>query len=196
VLTLSVGMLSSAIYILGDITRLDLDESPPVTQMGLSEAQGLSGGEQEAKVGFEQQKPRGPVLMIRFSTRTKYLRRYAAYNYSNGYWNKPTGLDAVEYNGQLIPTDPSWSGSYAQIQFQVNPMVNLTGHILTAQNTDNIKFNTSLNYYEDIQSFEATERYDDTYWVSYKLYEYSEAALKASHAIGPPEALDVPRALV
>jgi len=75
-------------------------------------------------------------------------------------------------------------------------MVNLTGHILTAQNTDNIKFNASLNYYEDIQSFEATERYDDTYWVSYKLYEYSEAALKASHAIGPPEALAVPRALV
>ncbi len=196
VLTLSVGMLSSAIYILGDITRLNLEEGNPASSMGLSEAQGLSGGEQEAKVGFEQQTPRGPVLMIRFSTRTKYLRRYAAYNYSNGYWNKPTGLDAVEYNGQLIPTDQSWSGSYAQVQFQVNPMVNLTGHILTAQNTDNIKFNTSLNYYEDIQSFEATERYDDTYWVSYKLYEYSEAALEASHAIGPPEALEVPRALV
>jgi transglutaminase-like putative cysteine protease len=71
-------------------------------------------------------------------------------------------------------------------------MVNLTGHILTAQYTDNIRFNTSLQYYEEIQSFEATEPYDDPYWVSYKLYEYSDAALMASQAIGPPEALDVP----
>ena len=189
-------MLSSAIYILGDITRLDLDEGNPVSSVGLSEAQSLSGGEKEAKIGFEQQKPKGPVIMIRFSTQTKYLRRYAAYNYSNGYWNKPTDMEVIEYNGQLIPTDTSWPDSYAQVQFQVNPMVNLTGHILTAQNTDNIKFNTSLNYYEEIQSFEATEQYDDTYWVSYKLYEYSEATLRTSQAIGPPEALEVPRDLV
>ena len=196
VLTLSVGMLSSAIYILGDITRLDLDESPPVSQMGLAEAQGLGGSEEEAQVGFEQQKPQGPVLMIRFSTRNKYLRRYAAYNYSNGFWIRPTDIEPTEYKGELIPQNPSWSGTYAQVQFQVIPMVNLTGHILSAQNTDNIEFNTSLNYYEEIQSFEATERYDDTYRVSYKLYEYSEAALRTSHAIGPPEALEVPMDLV
>ncbi len=130
--------------------------------------------------------------MIRFSTRNKYLRRYAAYNYSNGFWNKPTDLEAFNYNGQLIPLDPTWSRTYTQVQFQVNPMVNLTGHILTAQYTDNIRFNTSLLYYEGIQSFEATKPYDDPYWVSYKLYEYSDAALMASQAIGPPEALDVP----
>ena len=195
-LTLSVGMLSSAINILGDITRLDLDEGSSVSSMGLSEAQSLSGGEQQAEVGFEQQRPKGPVIMIRFATRNKYLRRYAAYNYSNGFWNKPTDLEAFNYNGQLIPLDPTWSRTYAQVQFQVNPLVNLTGHILTAQYTDNIRFNTSLLYYEGIQSFEATEPYDDPYWVSYKLYEYSDAALRASRAIGPPEALDVPSDLV
>ena len=195
-LILSVGMLSSAIYILGDITRLDLDESPPVSSMGLAEAQGLGGGEQKAEVGFEQQKPQGPVLMIRFSTRTDYLRRYAAYNYTKGFWNKPSDIEPTDYNGQLIPQNPSWSGTYDQIQFQDTPLVNLTGHILTAQNTDNIKFNTSLNYYENIQSFEATDRYDDTYWVSYKLYKHSEEDLMTSHVIGSPEALEVPSDLV
>ncbi len=189
-------MLSSAIYILGDITRLDLDESSSVSSTGLSEAQSLSGGEQQAEVGFEQQKPKGPVLMIRFSTRNKYLRRYAAYNYSNGFWNKPTDIESINYHGQLIPLNPSWPRTYAQVQFQVNPLANLTGHILTAQNTDNIRFNGTIQYYEDIQSFEATEPYDDPYWVSYKLYEYSDAALRASQAIGPPEALEVPRDLV
>ncbi len=189
-------MLSSAIYILGDITRLDLDESSSVSSMGLSEAQSLSGGEQQAEVGFEQQRPKGPVLMIRFSTRNKYLRRYAAYNYSNGFWNKPTDIESINYHGQLIPLDSSWPRSYAQVQFQVNPLANLTGHILTAQNTDNIQFNGTIQYYEEIQSFEATEPYDDPYWVSYKLYEYSDAALRASQAIGPPEALEVPSDLV
>jgi transglutaminase-like putative cysteine protease len=196
VLTLSVGMLSSAIYILGDITRLDLDESSSVSSKGLSEAQSLSGGEQQAEVGFEQQKPKGPVLMIKFSTRNKYLRRYAAYNYSYGFWNKPVDIESINYHGQLIPLNPSWPRTYAQVQFQVNPLANLTGHILTAQNTDNIRFNDTIQYYEEIQSFEATEQYDDPYWVSYKLYEYSDAALRASQAIGPPEALEVPRDLV
>ena len=164
-------MLSSAIYILGDITRLDLDESSSVSSKGLSEAQSLSGGEQQAEVGFEQQRPKGPVLMIKFSTRNKYLRRYAAYNYSNGFWNKPTDIESINYHGQLIPLNPSWPRTYAQVQFQVNPLANLTGHILTAQNTDNIRFNGTIQYYEDIQSFEATEPYDDPYWVSYKLFE-------------------------
>ena len=189
-------MLSSAIYILGDITRLDLDEGSSVSSKGLSEAQSLSGGEQQAEVGFEQQKPKGPVLMIKLSTRNKYLRRYAAYNYSYGFWNKPFDIESINYHGQLIPLNPSWPRTYAQVQFQVNPLANLTGHILTAQNTDNIRFNDTIQYYEEIQSFEATEQYDDPYWVSYKLYEYSDAALRASQAIGPPEALEVPRDLV
>lgn len=196
VLTLSVGMLSSAIYILGDITRLDLDEGSPKTSQDLSEAQGLSGGEQEAKVGFEQQKPKGPVLMIRYSPRTKYLRRYAAYNYTDAFWIKPADLEPMEYIGQYLAPDPSWPTNHAMIQFHITPLANLTGHILSAQNTEILKANFSLNYYEEIQSFEAVDRYDDPYFVSYKKYEYSDAALRASHAVGPPEALIVPPNLI
>ncbi len=195
-LALSVGMLSSAIYILGDITRLELDDNPPPTGQGLNEAQGLGGGEQEGQVGFEQQKPRGPVLMIRFATRTKYLRRYAAYNYTEGFWNKPLDIEPMSYNGQFLPPDPSWPSTYSQVQFHITPMVNLTGHILVAQNTDVVDFNSTLNYYEEIQSFEATEAYDESYFVSYKNYAYSEAALRASQATGPVEALEVPDDLV
>ena len=196
VLTLSVGMLSSAIYILGDITRLELDESSSVTSKGLSEAQSLSGGEKEAQVGFEQQQEKGPVLRIQFAPRTKYLRRYAAYNYSDGFWNKPTGIEPKTYNGQYLPPDPSWPSNHAKIQFHVTPLVNLTGHILVAQNTEIINFNTSLNYYEEIQSFEALEAYDESYYVSYRLYEYTEAALRVNAVVGPAESLVVPDDLV
>ncbi len=196
VLTLSVGMLSSAIYILGDITRLELDEGSSSNTPNLSEAQSLSGGEQQAQVGFEQEQPKGPVLKIRFPTRTKYLRRYAAYNYTNGFWNKPENLDQTKYTGQLIPVDPTWPTKYAQVQFHVKPLVNLTGHILSAQNTDHINFNSTLNYYDEIQSFEAIEAYDSTYHVSYKLFSYSEAALRSSQTVGSSEALEVPEDLV
>lgn len=196
VLTLSVGMLSSAIYILGDITRLDLDEGSSMSAKDLSEAQSLSGGEQQAKVGFEQQKPKGPVLMIRYATRTKYLRRYAAYNYTDAFWTKPADLEAMDYIGQYIAPDPSWPTSQPMVQFHVTPMTNLTGHILSAQNTEILKANFTLNYYEEIQSFESVDRYDEPYFVSYKNYQYSDAALRANQAVGPPEALVVPAELV
>jgi transglutaminase-like putative cysteine protease len=195
VLTLSVGMLGTAISILGDITRLELDENAPVASKGFAEAQSLSGGEQEAQLGYEAKQEKGPILLIRFATRTKYLRRYAAYNYTQGTWTKPMSLEAMKYTGQLLPSDPSYPKTPAQIQFQVTPLTNLTGYMLVAQHTDHLKYNLSdftINYYEDIQSFDAVAPYDDPYWVSYKRYSKSEAALRASQAIGPPEAFDVP----
>jgi len=195
VLTLSVGMLGTAINILGDITRLELDENAPVASAGMAEAQSLSGGEQQAQVGYESQQERGPILQIKLPTSTKYLRRYAAYNYTHGTWTKPIDLESMNYFGQLLPADPTYPSSPAKKQFQVNPLTNLTGYMLVAQHTSNLNFNQSeftVNYYEDIQSFDAVEPYDDPYWVSWNKYQYSEAALQASIAIGPPEALVVP----
>lgn len=195
VLTLSVGMLGTAISILGDITRLELDENAPVASAGFAEAQSLSGGEQQAKVGYESQQERGPILQIRLPTRDKYLRRYAAYNYTQGTWTKPMNQEPMKYIGQLLPTDPTYPKYPAIVQFQVNPLTNLTGYMLVAQHTDHLKYNLTdftINYYEDIQSFDAVERYDKPYWVSYKQYSRSEAALRASQAIGPLEAFAVP----
>ncbi len=191
VLTLSVGMLSTAINILGDITRLELDETAPVTNKGYAEAQTLSGGEQQAQVGYEQEQEKGPILLIRLPTRTVYLRRYAAYNYTHGTWTRPSNLTPMNYIAQLL-VDPTYTAAYTSVQFYVEPLTNLTGYILTAQHTDHLKFNTSLNYYDDIQSFDAIEPYDDPYWVSYRKYQQSDAALHASQVIGPPESLVVP----
>jgi len=195
ILTLSVGLLSTAINILGDITRLDLDETAPLISKGFAEAQSLSGGDQQAQVGYEVEQERGPILQIKLPTKTKYLRRYAAYNYTHGTWSRPVDLEAIKYTGQYLPPDPTYPKSFTQVQFYVKPLANLTAYILTAQDTDHIEFNNSLNYYEEIQSFEAVEPYDDPYWVSYKMYLRNEAALRASKAIGPPEAYQVPEDL-
>lgn len=195
VLTLSVGLLSTAISILGDITRLELDENAPVAAKGFAETQSLSGGEQDANVGYESQQERGPILLIRFPTGTKYLRRYAAYNYTLGKWTRPLDLEPMKYTGQLLPADPTYPKSPIQIQFHVSPLTNLTGYMLVAQHTDHLKFegnDFTVNYYEGIQSFDATEPYDDPYWVSYKKYLPSDVALHASQVIGPPESLSVP----
>jgi transglutaminase-like putative cysteine protease len=197
VLTVSVGMLSTAINILGDITRLELDESAPVSSKGFAEAQGLSGGEQQAEVGFESQAEKGPIIQINMPPRTKYLRRYAAYNYSSGYWVRPTNLESMNYIGQLLPVDPTYPKTYQQVQFNVNPLTNLTGYVLTAQHTEYIKkLNTTVDYYDDIQSFDALEPYDDPYWVTYRRFMFSEAALHSNEVIGPSESLSVPSDLV
>jgi transglutaminase-like putative cysteine protease len=198
VFTLSVGLLGTAINILGDITELELDDKAPVSAVGFSEAQGLSGGEQQAQVGYEAQQEKGPLLLIKLPTRTKYLRRYAAYNYTHGTWTKPLGLEPMKYTGQLLPADPIPQGIPAQVEFQVNPLTNLTGYMLVAQQTELLRFDEidfGIDYYEDIQSFDAVDRYDDPYWVSYKKYLQSEASLQSSWAIGPPEALAIPSSL-
>ena len=198
VLTISVGMLGTAINILGDITRLELDENAPVSAKGFAEAQGLRGGEQQAQLGYEMQQERGPILMIKLPPKTKYLRRYAAYNYTHGIWTRPNDLESMTYTGQLLPADPTYSKNPAQVQFQVNPLANLTGYMLAAQHTTILNFNESefkVNYYDEIQSFDAVEPYDQSYWVSYNRYTHSEAALRNSQAIGPPEILAVPSEL-
>ncbi|MFW6109033.1 MAG: DUF4129 domain-containing transglutaminase family protein [archaeon] len=198
VLTISVGMLGTAINILGDITRLELDENAPVSSKGFAEAQGLRGGEQQAQLGYEVQQERGPILLIKLPPKTKYLRRYAAYEYTHGTWSRPSDLEPMTYTGQLLPADPTYPKGPAQVQFQVNPLANLTGYMLAAQHTTNLNFNKSdfnINYYEEIQSFDAVEPYDQPYWVSYNKYTHSEAALRSSQAIGPPEVLTVPSEL-
>ena len=195
VLTISVGMLSTAINILGDITRLELDETAPLSSKGFAEAEGLSGGEQQAQVGYEAEQEKGPILLIMLPTKTMYLRRYAAYNYTLGTWTKPSNLEPMKYTGQLIPSDPTYPQFPAQVQFQITPMTNLTGYMLVAQHTNNLNYNLSefnINYYEDIQSFDAVEPYDDSYWVSYQQYMPSQAALRGSQVIGPPESYTVP----
>lgn len=192
VLTISVGMLGTAINILGDIPELTVSSSQ--SNKGFQEAQSLNGGEQQAEVGFEAQQKKGPILLIKFETRTKYLRRYAAYDYTQGLWTKPLDLEPVKYTGQMLPVDPTYPKNRVEVQFQVTPLTNLTGYMLVAQDTDYLRYNLSefaIDYYEDIQSFDAVEAYDDPYWVSYKSYSRSQSALMASQAIGPPEALSV-----
>ena len=195
VLTLSVGMLGTAINILGDITRLELDENAPVSSKGFAEAQSLSGGEQQAQVGYEAQQERGPILLIKYPPQTKYLRRYAAYNYTQGTWSRPLNLEPMKYFGQLLPVDPTYPKSPIRVEFQISPLTNLTGYMLVAQHTDHLKFENKdqiVNYYDEIQSFDAFEPYDDPYWVIYKRYLHSDASLHSSQAIGPPETLRVP----
>ena len=198
VLTLSVGMLGTAINILGDITRLELDDSGPLSTKGFAEAEGLSGGEQQAQVGYEAQQERGPILLIEMQPKTKYLRRYAAYNYSLGTWSRPQNLELMRYTGQLIPADPTYPLTTSMVDFRITPLTNLTGYMLVAQDTMLLSYNLSrfdINYYEDIQSFDAVKKYDSPYWVSYRFYKPSQAALRASAAIGPPESLSVPTGL-
>jgi len=188
-------MLSTAINILGDITRLDLDENAPLASKGFAEAEGLSGGEQQAQVGYEAQQEKGPILLIEMQTKTKYLRRYAAYNYTLGTWTKPYNLESMKYSGQLLPPDPSYPSTLSMVDFRITPLTNLTGFMLVAQDTMTLSYNLSqfkINYYDEIQSFDAVEKYDDPYWVSYRIYKPSDAALKGSTAIGPPESLVVP----
>gem|GEM_PF-1136558 len=197
VLSLSVGVLAAVIDLLGDITRLNLDQGGPATSLGLAEAAGLTRGGESTPLGLEAKQQGGPIAVIRLPPRTAYLRRYAFYNYSGGLWWRERGLEWVEYGGELLELGPGLPPNPPQTQFLVEPLVNLTGFMLVPQHTDYLGLNdsTTIYYYPEIQCFEAQEAYDEAYWVSYKRYEASANALKASEARGPPEALQVPEEL-
>src|SRR4030042_5818879 len=86
VLALSVGMLWTAINILGDITRLDLDEDRPGPANPMLEPGALGKSTESTKVDEEEPRELGPIMEIRLATYTKYLRRYPAENYTQGRW--------------------------------------------------------------------------------------------------------------
>ena len=191
VLALSVGMLSTAINILGDISRLNLDEERPGPSNPMMDPGALGKSTESAKVDEEEPRELGPIMEIRLQTFTRYLRRYAAENYTGGRWFEAEQYPVETYSGQVIPNEYE-GASYAYKQFAVTPLTTFYGYIPVAPNTQTLIVNVSMAYIPETQSFMSVGAFDQPYWVGWRAPTLSEVALRASTPLGAGPMLDVP----
>jgi hypothetical protein len=194
VLALSVGMLSTAINILGDINRLNLDEEKPGPSNPMMDPGALGKSTESTKVDEEEPRELGPIMEIRLQTSTRYLRRYAAENYTAGRWFEAEQYPSQTYTGELIENE-YMGASYAFKQFFVTPLTTFYGYIPVAPNTHSLMTNLSVAYIPETQSFLSVGAFDQPYWVGWQMPSRSDAALRASTPLGPPTMLDVPDAI-
>ena len=195
VLTLSVGMLSTAINILGDITKLDLDEDKPGPVNPVLNPGALGKSNEEVPVGGEEPKTLGPIMEIRMATRTRYLRRMPAENYSGGSW-WPTNDYVNEVYDEEQLKDYDGYPIQGFNQFYVTPLTTFSGFVVVAPTTQSVvEFNGSLRYYPELQAFESEEPFMSPYWVSHLILNQPEASLRAAQVEGTESMLQIPSGL-
>jgi transglutaminase-like putative cysteine protease len=192
VLTFSIGLLATAINTLGEIDKLDLDQERPGVSSYMSNPAGLTREDEEIQVGGVSPGKLGPIFMIQLPTRTRYLRRIVALNYSGGSWIPPLGLATDTYDGEYIPPNENYPFASAHIEFRVTPLTTMRGKVPISQNFEQVKFNNSLHWDHELQTLESIEEYQDPYWVKWRLYQYSDAALKSAEAVVSDKMLQIP----
>ena len=192
VLALSVGMLSAAINILGDITRLDLDEDKPGPVNPIMDPSAMGKSTESVSVDEEEPREMGPIMEIRLQTYTRYLRRYPAENYTLGRWVEAKQYPTEIYNGQYIPSEYEGQVIYVYKQFYVTPLTTFHGYVPVAPNTVTLMLNTSLAYIPEGRSFLSLGPFDQPYWVSWEMPNYNVAALRSSTPVASGLMLDVP----
>jgi len=192
VLALSVGMLSAAINILGDITRLDLDEDKPGPVNPIMDPSAMGKSTESVSVDEEEPREMGPIMEIRLQTYTRYLRRYPAENYTLGRWVEAKQYPTEIYNGQYIPSEYEGQVIYVFKQFYVTPLTTFHGYVPVAPNTVTLMLNTSLAYIPEGRSFLSLGPFDQPYWVSWEMPNYNAAALRSSTPVASGLMLDVP----
>jgi transglutaminase-like putative cysteine protease len=188
-------MLSTAINILGDITKLDLDEDKPGPVNPVLNPGALGKSTEEVPVGGEEPKTLGPIMEIRMATRTRYLRRMPAENYSWGSWWPTNDYPNEKYNEEQLK---DYDGYPIQgfNQFYVTPLTTFSGFVVVAPTTQSVvEFNGSLRYYPELQAFESEEPFMSPYWVSHLILNQPEASLRAAQVEGSESMLQIPSGL-
>ncbi|MCW4048292.1 MAG: transglutaminase domain-containing protein [Candidatus Bathyarchaeota archaeon] len=192
VLTLSVGMLSTAINILGDIKRLDLDEDKPGPAVQMMNPGSLGKSDEVMEVGGSEPRKLGPIMEIRLATDTSYLRRMPAENYTSGTWFPKTSDDHIPFEDALLQDQYDEHNVIAFRQFYVTPLTNFKDNFPVAPNTLGISFNGSLVYSPELRSFSSPEFFQEPYWVSHVLLRESSGALVTAEPLGSEAMLQVP----
>jgi transglutaminase-like putative cysteine protease len=199
ILLLSVGLLSTAINILGDITELDLEEEVPGLGAGDIGPAGLSRGTGEA-VAVEDPNAGniGPIFEIQYPPQTKYLRRMVAENYRDGFWytvdegeyvDYYTGVELDEVREPKVETQNG-----RMVIFKIRPLEGnkINNWAPIPKNVEILNINNTLHYYPKLDLFAINNPINQSYEVFYKKYDFTNFTLKNGDLYDYPPALQYP----
>jgi len=190
VLLLSVGLLSSAISILGDINELNLEDDVPGTGEPEFGVAGLTkAGGEEVPVDDPSMAKMGPIFEIIYPPKTVYLRRMICEEYRNGSWVTVEDGRTVDYNGETLE-GIDYQGQ--MVEFIIDPVLNMKNYAPVTSNVRSITYNGTLDYYPELDIFGVREPSSDPYVVYYTKYDFPTLILHQKKALEAPSSLQLP----
>jgi transglutaminase-like putative cysteine protease len=198
VLLLSISSISAAIYILGDISDVELETMllDKESSLGTSETmEGRRGRGETISVEGDAGRGIAPLYEIEYPPRTKYLRQKVGEIYEYGEWRTGNGHSPILYGGEVLQTGVSEYSSMAPVFFTVKPLFNLTGFIPTMISVVQMDYEGELDHYPSLQLFSSTELSTNAYGITYAKYEFSRVAFLNADLVQVENYLEIPKEL-
>ena len=194
VLLFSVGLMSVAIDILGDITDLEFDVDTQLKgASSVDSEEGEVGQRQGEKVKVEGAPGGGatPLFEITYHPMTRYLRWYVGEIYEEGEWQTLESHEWFQYEGENLdlelPDQP-----HAEYSFTIRPFFNISGFIPGTLHTTRVGGTTNLERYPQLQLFASPEPFSRTYGITHATYEHEESTLRIAEITPNDDYLQVP----
>jgi len=195
VLLFSVGTMSVAIDILGDITDLEFQTGTrPMesTKAGSDQVELAEDKGQPVEVEAAQAQAERALFEIAYPTGTRYLRWGVGGNYDDGTWEPYESTGWTPYEGwELTPESAGASHAYPRY-FTVRPFSNLTGYMPGTLHMVRIGPTGPLEYHRNLELFATSEPINWAYGIEHLVVEHSEASLRAADITPDDEHLQVP----
>jgi transglutaminase-like putative cysteine protease len=194
VLLFSVGLMSVAIDILGDITNIELDVE---TQLKDASTAGSEEGEvgkrkgQKVKVEGAPAKGGGPLFEITDPPKTRYLRWSIGEEYEGGEWQTYEDHEWFPYEGENLELELQ-DQPLTEYFFTIRPFFNISGFIPGTLHTTRVGGLDNLERYPQLQLFASPEPFSRTYGVTHTAPEHSESTLKDAEVAPNEDYLQVP----
>jgi transglutaminase-like putative cysteine protease len=177
VLLFSVGLMSVAIDILGDITDVEFNTG---TRLVPGVETGTEKGDEELRKTQAVQVEGGPLggerVLYEITDRpgTRYLRITVGAGYENGTWEPVEAGGWTPYGGEEMEPEPRGSAFEQRFFFTVRPIGMLSGNIPGTLYTIRVGGLGNLEYNHHLELFNSMEPFNWTFGIEHEVYEFTE----------------------
>jgi transglutaminase-like putative cysteine protease len=194
VLLFSVGLMSVAIDILGDITDVEFNTG---TRLVPGVETGKQKGEEELRktqaVQVEGASVGGQRVLfeITYPPGTRYLRATVGAGYENGTWEPVEAGGWTPYGGEELEPEPRGSAFEQRFFFTVRPIGNLSGNIPGTLYTIRVGGLGDMEYNRHLELFNSLESFNRTFGIEHELYEFTERTFDSTEVTPFPDYLAI-----
>lgn len=195
VLLFSVGLMSAAIEILGDLSEVEFNTG---TKLVPGVESGTEKGEEElrktqpvqvegASLGRER-----VLFEIVNAPGTQYLRTTVGAGYVNGTWEPVEAGGWKPYGGEELEPEPRGTAFEQQFYFTVRPISTISGNIPGTLYTLRVGGLEDLEYNRHLELFNSIEPFNRTYGIEHEIYRFTNRTFASAEVTPFTDYLGVP----
>lgn len=195
VLLFSVGLMSAAIDILGDLSEVEFTTGTKLvpgvesgTEKGEEELRQTQAVEVEgASLGGER-----VLFEIVYAPGTRYLRTTVGAGYVNGTWEPVEAGGWMPYEGGELEPEPRGVASERRFFFTVRPLGNMSGTIPGILYTIRVGGLGDMEYNRHLELFNSIEPFNRTYGIEHEIYDFTERTFASAEVTQFTDYLEIP----